>query len=138
MRILRLAIVLSFLSQIVSACGCPDIGVPSVIEMTLPASTGESPYTVELCIDSSCEVFEQVQEGVATSSDGEAELEVLSSNSLRYTSWRQIAPGTHDIAVNISSEGGAVATYDGAVEFDQVDRCHDEASEATIELDPSG
>jgi hypothetical protein len=134
MKTVRLAVVLGCLTQIVSACGCPDIGVPSLIEMTLPASMGERAYSVEVCINSSCEVFEDVEEGVTTSSDGEVELEVLSSNSLRYTSWRQIAPGTHNVAVDVSDEGGGFADFEGAVEFDEIDRCHTEDSEATIEL----
>ena len=134
-----MAVVLGCLAQIVSACGCPDDRLPSGIEMTLPASLGDGAYRVEICVDSTCEVFDGVQEGgtVVASGDGEIELE-LRSDQLLYTSWRQITPGTHDVVVDLSDRAGTFAVFDGSVEFEEIDRCHAEDSEATIELAASG
>lgn len=102
--------------------------------MNLPTSLSTTSYRVEVCADSACEDFEITQQDAATSDDGQLELELVSENRLLYTSWRQIAPGTHDIAVAVSDESGPIATFDEAVEFQVIDRCHDEDSEASIEL----
>jgi hypothetical protein len=134
MRIVRQALVLGCIAQVLAACGCPDDRVPSGIEMTLPTSLGGDAYRVEVCVDSTCEVFDVAQESVTVSPDGQVELELLSVDTLRYTPWRQISPGTHDVAVDVANESGTLAIFDGSVEFDEIDRCHAEDSQATIEL----
>lgn len=109
--------------------------------MTLPTSMGDSAYRVEICIDSTCDVFDGVEEGGTVpnaAGDGEVELELRPSETLRYTSWRQIAPGAHDVVVDISNETGTFADFDGTVEFEEIDRCHAGDSDATIELATSG
>jgi hypothetical protein len=58
----------------------------------------------------------------------------LTSGETRYTSWREIAPGAHDVVVNVSDETGTIAIFDGTVEFDAIDRYHAGDSEAAIEL----
>ena len=135
-----MAVVLGCLAQIVSACGCPDDRLPSGIEMTLPASLGDGAYRVEICVDSTCEVFDGVQQGgtVVATGDGEVELEVLRSDLVLYTSWRQITPGTHAVVADLSDGTGTFAVFDGSVEFEEIDRCHAEDSEASIELAASG
>jgi hypothetical protein len=133
MGIGRLAVALGCLSHLLSACGCPTDRAPSGIVMTLPPSLGET-YLVEVCVDSTCDTFDVVGETGRLSPDGQVELERLSSGETRYTSWREIAPGVHDVVVNVSEETGTIATFDGTVEFDAIDRCHDGDSEAAIDL----
>jgi len=134
MKVAHLAVVLGCIAQILSACGCPEDRAPSGIEMNLPTSLGSAAYRVEVCVDSACEDFEITQQNTAISDDGQLEVESVSADTLRYTSWLQIAPGTHDIEVIVSDETGSIATFDGSVEFQEIDRCHDEDSEAAIEL----
>jgi hypothetical protein len=133
-KVARLAVVLGCIAQILSACGCPEDRAPSGIEMNLPNSLTSATYRVEVCVDSACEDFEFPQQDAAISDDGQLEMESVSADTLRYTSWLQIAPGTHDIEVVVSDETGSIATFDGPVEFQEIDRCHDEDSEAAIEL----
>jgi len=134
MKVTRLAVVLGCIAQILSACGCPEGRAPSGIEMNLPTPLGSTTYSLKVCVDSACEDFEITQQNAAVSDDGQLEIESVSADILRYTSWRQIAPGTHDIEMVVSDETGSIATFDGPVEFQEIDRCHDEDSEAAIEL----
>ncbi len=102
--------------------------------MSLPTSLGNDVHRVEVCVDSTCEVFDLAQENGAVSLDGLVELELVSPYTVRYTSWRGIAPGTHDVAVDVSDQTGTISTFDGSVEFNEIDRCHAEDSKAVIEL----
>ena len=73
--------------------------------MTLPPSPGDT-YLVEVCVDSTCDTFDVSGESGRVSPDGQVELEQLTSGETRYTSWREIAPGAHEVAVNVSDETG--------------------------------
>ena len=127
---------LSCLAPLIAACGCPEDRAPSGLDMSLESPLPTDIYTVTVCIDSVCDSFTGVGESghyLNETGDWEVELDVQ-DDRLQLTSWRQIAPGDHEVVVELAGEGGTTLDFSGTVEFDRIDRCHAEDSTTAIDL----
>jgi len=127
-RILLAVVLLS--TTILTGCGCGDDRAPSGIAIELSEALAAGTYSFDVCVDDDCYSFGDLAP-IGESSLGDADV-YIRADHISFTTWNAIEPGEHQVALNLADANGVVLSFNDALDFEQVDRCHTTDSEATI------
>ena len=116
-------------------CFCGDSRVPSSIEIELAQPLAPGTYSLIVCVDDQCTQFTDVPANGEATVGG---LEYLNTtdDGILYSTFVAIAPGQHRVRLTLDDSVATVLSFDGDLDFEQVDRCHDTDSRATLNADP--
>ncbi len=127
-RILLAVVLLS--TAILTGCGCGDDRAPSGIAIELTETLAAGTYSFDVCVDEDCYSFGDLA-AIGESLLGDADI-YIRADYIRFTTWNAIEPGEHQVDLNLADANGIVLSFNGALDFEQVDRCHTTDAEATI------
>ncbi|MDH5421660.1 MAG: hypothetical protein OEY55_07645 [Acidimicrobiia bacterium] len=57
----------------------------------------------------------------------------ITDDGIHYSTFVAIAPGQHRVRLALDNRDDTIVSFDGNLDFEPVDRCHDTDSQATIE-----
>ena len=119
---------------LLSGCFCGDDRVPSsiVIELAEPLAPGT--YTLAVCVDDRCEELSDLPANGEATVDG-LDYVTITESGIHYSSFVAIAPGQHRVRLALASLDDTIVSFDGSLDFEPIDRCHDTDSRATVEAD---
>jgi len=121
-------------AALLAGCGCSADRFPSSVDIDLAEPLAPGPYSFTVCVDDGCTQFTDVP---ANGEDGVRGMDYLATTAdgIHYSTFHAIAPGQHHLSVILANPDGTVLSFDGDLDFEQVDRCHDTDSRVTLKAD---
>ena len=119
---------------LLSGCGCGDDRSPSSIDIDLTDPLAPGTYSFTVCVDDECTQFTDVPANGELSVGGMDYLNIT-DDAIYYYTFHAIPPGQHHLAVILANTDGTALSFDGDLDFEQVDRCHDTDSRVTLDED---
>ena len=121
-------------AALLSGCFCGDDRVPSSIAIELAQPLASGTYTLSVCVDDRCREFTDLPaNGEATV--GGLDYLSITDDGIHYSAFVAIAPGQHRVRLALDDPDGTILSFDGDLDFEQVDRCHDTDSRAIVNAD---
>ena len=121
-------------AALLSGCFCGDDRVPSSIAIELAEPLASGTYSLTVCVDDECTQFAEVH-AIGETTVGGLEYLTITDDRIHYSTFLAIAPGHHRVRLALDDPVGTVLSFDGDLDFEQVDRCHDTDSRATVRAD---
>ncbi len=121
-------------AALLSGCFCGDDRIPSSIAVELAEPLAFGTYALAVCVDDRCIEFNDLSANGEATVDGLNYLNIT-DDGIHYSAFVAIAPGQHRVRLALDDPVGNVLSFDGDLDFEQVDRCHDTDSRATVKAD---
>lgn len=123
-----------FAATLLSGCFCGADRVPSSIVVELAEPLTQGTHTLAVCVDDRCQEFTDLPAGGEATVDG-LEYVNITDDGIHYSTYVAIAPGQHRVRLALDNLDDTIVSFDGNLDFEPVDRCHDTDSQATVETD---